>query len=82
MLQELSGFMDHYLSSDEIGYQSDILFAKIYNKLQDMSITDYDRITILQKFYIKFAQTDSHILQLKKWLMKEDATISAREIKD
>ena len=70
--------MDQYLPADEVGYQSDILFATIYNKLQDMSIVDYDRITILQKFYIKFAQTDSHILQLKKWLMKEDPTISAR----
>lgn len=47
-----------------------------------MSIVDYDRITILQKFYIKFAQTDAHVLQLKKWLMKEDITILAREIKD
>ena len=35
-----------------------------------MSITDYDRITILQKYYIKFAITDQHILQIKKWLMK------------
>ena len=70
--------MDQYLPADEVGYQSDILFTTIYNKLQDMSIVDYDRITILQKFYIKFAQTDSHILQLKKWLMKEDPTISAR----
>ena len=82
LLEELNGFMNHYLTNDQIGYQADILFAKIYNELQDMSIQDYDRITILQKFYIKFAQTDAHILQLKKWLMKEDPTISARQIKD
>lgn len=82
LLTELHGLMSHYITGEEMDDQSNILFDALYRELQDMGITDYDRVTILQKFYIKYAITDAHKLQLKKWLMKEDPTIAARDILD
>ena len=71
-------FLNNYTTLDEKHTHSNVIFSLCYKQLQDMSITSPDRITLLEKFYIRFAQTDVQIVRLKDWLMDEDATLTNR----
>lgn len=50
--------------------------------MQDLSITNEDRLTALQKFYIKFAHTSAQVLKLKDYLFGDDPTLRTRPIED
>ena len=50
--------------------------------MQDMGITDTDRLQVLYKNFVKYAVSDSQVLKLKDWILGADATIVTREIFD
>jgi aminopeptidase N len=82
LLKGLHAYLSDYAPREQLLAHSETISAACYKKLQDMSISDDDLITTLQRHYIRFAETEQKVLQLRKWVMKEDPTIEARDILD
>jgi hypothetical protein len=82
ILTQFYGFLVNYTTEEEREVQSTVLFDAIYKKLQDLSITNEDRLTAYQKFFIKFAHTNDQVVELKDYLLGDDPTLKTRPIED
>lgn len=58
--------------------QCELVFEAIYKELTKETLTNYDRVTVLTKHWVNFAQNDYQILRLKDFLMKEDPSLAGR----
>jgi len=58
--------------------ETTVIFDAIYEKLQDETIVDVDKLEVLYKNLLKYAQTDAQILKLKDWIMGDDPTLAGR----
>lgn len=58
--------------------QTTVIFEEIYSRLQDKSLTNIDRLEVLYKNFLKYAQNDDQILKLKDWIMGNDTTLEGR----
>ena len=64
MLNELYSHLTNYVSSEDMLKLTTIIFDALYLELQ-VSTSGQDRLQILKKHYVNYAQTDSQIVKLK-----------------
>lgn len=78
LLADLFVYLSYYLDSDNMKTQTTVIFEEIYSRLQDKSLTNIDRLEVLYKNFLKYAQNDDQILKLKDWIMGNDTTLEGR----
>lgn len=78
ILTELLGFLNNFVSTDDKAVHTETIYQALYKKLQDSGITDPDRVTVLEKFLIRYSHLDSQIVRLKDWLLGDDVTLASR----
>ena len=81
-MTDLYVYISNYSTGDTKNNQFDSIFQAIYRKMQESSVTHNDRLQVLFKNFVKFAQTDTQILKLKDWIMGDDPSLEGRQIFD